>query len=290
MRWTFTAIAIAAVLLVPTAAVAASTSWQGLSNGLFQRPTEDLTALAPGPPVFYSSLSIFVDTSGVYEVSSVFDFFNEPFDGMVFVYAESFDPTQPLSHLIAGDDDGPEPNSAKLSILLTAGVIYQVVHAAKDPMHPVGFRATMEGPGQVRFSGCFLGDEPDLSDDGSEISLLVGHPIETTGRFCIGVSWRDFAGRTGLARPVGHRSDSSAMFWFFSPDNWELSLKVLDGCAVNGHYWVLFSGSTNVELHVVVFDIQRGGISIHRRYDNPLGHPAGTVLDTSAFACDGLGD
>ncbi len=53
-------------------------------------------------------------------------------------------------------------------------------------------------------------------------------------------------------RPKRHRTAGQAklisVIWaFFTPDNWELQVKVLDRCAGNGHFWVLASASTNVE-------------------------------------------
>ncbi len=74
------------------------------------------------------------------------------------------------------------------------------------------------------------------------------------------------------------------MFWFFSPDNWELQVKVLDRCDGNGHFWVLAAASTNVEYLLRITDTETGEI---REYANPLGQPAETILDTRAFATCG---
>lgn len=41
--------------------------------------------------------------------------------------------------------------------------------------------------------------------------------------------------RRGRALPL---TPESGAFWFFSPQNVELFVKVLDGRALNGHFWV----------------------------------------------------
>ncbi|MES1244549.1 MAG: hypothetical protein ABUT39_23285 [Acidobacteriota bacterium] len=39
----------------------------------------------------------------------------------------------------------------------------------------------------------------------------------------------------------------SGYFWFFDPDNAELTVKILDGRAVNGRYWVFLASMTDLE-------------------------------------------
>lgn len=101
------------------------------------------------------------------------------------------------------------------------------------------------------------------------------------GRFEVEATWRDFADRTGTAWVAPPASDGSALFWFFSPDNWELMVKVLDGCGLNGRFWVFHAATTNVEYTLTVTDTVTGQV---RRYDNPLGRRAPAVTDTEAFA------
>ena len=58
-------------------------------------------------------------------------------------------------------------------------------------------------------------------------------------------------------------------------------VKVLDGCGVNGHYWVFAAATTNVEYTLRVEDTATGHV---RRYENPLGVSSPAVTDTMAFA------
>ena len=70
--------------------------------------------------------------------------------------------------------------------------------------------------------------------------------------------------------------------WFFSPDNPEMLIKILNACGVNGHYWVFYSAGTNVGLVTTVTDTITGRV---RRYTNPDLLPAPALQHTQAFSC-----
>ena len=97
-------------------------------------------------------------------------------------------------------------------------------------------------------------------------------------RFSIQVDWEDFNANTGAATPVA-LSDQSGYFWFFSANNAELLIKVLDGVDVNDHAWVYFAATSNVRYTVTVTDTLTKQVRI---YTNPLGNTS-TVLDNQAF-------
>jgi hypothetical protein len=80
---------------------------------------------------------------------------------------------------------------------------------------------------------------------------------------------------------VGITGDTG-YFWFFAPDNAEILLKVLDACAINGHFWVFAAGLTDVEVELTVTDTEGGA---ERVYRNPLGRPYELVRDVQAFDC-----
>ena len=101
------------------------------------------------------------------------------------------------------------------------------------------------------------------------------------GRFQVKVSWRDFAGATGPGTVVPFGSDDSGLFWFFTADNWEMLVKVLDGCGINEHYWVFATATTDVEYTLEVVDSSNGA---SKTYFNALGTAAAATTDTSAFA------
>ena len=101
------------------------------------------------------------------------------------------------------------------------------------------------------------------------------------GRFKVQVDFEDFDGVSGSGRVVPNGSDDSGLFWFFGADNWEMLVKVLDGCGVNDHYWVFAAATTNVEYTLTVTDTEEDAV---RAYTNPLGTSPPALTDTTAFA------
>jgi hypothetical protein len=102
------------------------------------------------------------------------------------------------------------------------------------------------------------------------------------GRFRAEATFEDFAGVAGTARAAPARSGDSGLFYFFDPANWELMVKVLDGCAQNGNFWVFSSGSTDVAYELKIKDTQTGA---EKTYRNPLGQAAPAAGDITAFPC-----
>ena len=76
-------------------------------------------------------------------------------------------------------------------------------------------------------------------------------------------------------------SDDSGLFYFFSPNNLEVLVKVLDGCGINNRLWVFAAATTDVEYTMLVTDTANGTTS---SYFNPLGTASPAVTDTDAFA------
>ena len=103
----------------------------------------------------------------------------------------------------------------------------------------------------------------------------------TGERFEARVTWRTEDSGVQPACVSNLRTEDTAMFYFFEPNNLELMLKVLDGCSINGHFWIFFAGVTNVEMSITVTDTLTGE---SRVYENELGHAADAVTDVTAFA------
>ena len=61
-------------------------------------------------------------------------------------------------------------------------------------------------------------------------------------------------GETMPARVARPRTEDSGLFYFFEPNNWEMLLKVLDGCGVNQHHWVFAATASDVGIRLVVRD------------------------------------
>ncbi len=100
-------------------------------------------------------------------------------------------------------------------------------------------------------------------------------------RFQVNVDFRTAGGPTQPANVALPKEGDSGLFYFFSPNNWEMLLKVLDGCGLNNRYWVFAAATTNVEYTITVTDTQTNAV---KTYFNPLGRPAAPIQDTQAFA------
>lgn len=108
----------------------------------------------------------------------------------------------------------------------------------------------------------------------SEVTLCLGG-----GRFEARVHYRLPDGSQGDAKAV-RMTDRTGYYWFFNPDNVELTVKALDACGAYGKHWVFASGMTNVEIELTVRDTRNGQ---ERVYRNAQGKPFATIQDTQAF-------
>lgn len=105
------------------------------------------------------------------------------------------------------------------------------------------------------------------------------------GRFEVRAIWRDYDGVSGAgyAHPI---TANSGYFDFFSPNNVEVLVKVLDGCtdALGQHFWFFAGGLTDVQVELRVKDTLTGDF---RLYTNRLGTRFDSILDLEGFAtCD----
>lgn len=104
------------------------------------------------------------------------------------------------------------------------------------------------------------------------------------GRFRVEVDWKDFENNSGKGHAIPlPGKDDSGLFWFFKEENIELTAKVLNGCALGGHFWVFLSSGSTVEYTVTVTDTRFGRT---KTYTNDRGESAPLVADTAAFRCD----
>ena len=125
--------------------------------------------------------------------------------------------------------------------------------------------------------------DPDDPPDGEPFDCVENATTLclNDGRFQVKADWMDFFGNASSARAVTTAQGDSGMFWFFTPENLELVVKVLDSCDYNGYYWFFGAGATNVEYRLTVTDSHTGHVNV---YDNPLGMISVAVTDIEAFA------
>ncbi|HEX3531944.1 MAG TPA: hypothetical protein VH988_33210 [Thermoanaerobaculia bacterium] len=277
-RWSKLLVAAVVLLLVYVAPASAAfeLSWQDTlsSAQTWHRPTADMQQAASGAPTPYSVQSIFVDRSGTYQVDSDQPGTVVPFHGYVFLYAGAFDPALPLLNLVAGSDGGPDGVSpSHIAGILTAGAVYHVVTTSDDPLAG-RFSDTVSGPGEIHVSSCAAHALIPAGGPGS-LSLVGGH-------FCVGVTYKDAAGVVHAGVPVNFRSDASTAFWFFTPNSWEVQVKVVDGCFVNQRSWVMLAGTTDVDYTVTVEDITLQSSTPVRTYHSAKGSLR-SIFDVQAF-------
>jgi hypothetical protein len=72
------------------------------------------------------------------------------------------------------------------------------------------------------------------------------------------------------------------VLWFFSADNPELLVKILNACGFAGRFWVFASAGTNVGVTLTITDTLTGAQKV---YTNPDLNPMAPIQDTSAFNC-----
>jgi hypothetical protein len=96
------------------------------------------------------------------------------------------------------------------------------------------------------------------------------------GRFQVQTAWTTADGLSGSGHPVSLTPDAGT-FWFFSPNNVEILVKVLNGCSVGGSYWVFSAGLTNVQVVLTVADTQTGQVNT---YINQQGEAFAPIQDT----------
>jgi hypothetical protein len=102
--------------------------------------------------------------------------------------------------------------------------------------------------------------------------------LGANGRFALEADWQTPDGNQGPATPSPVVEDSGG-FWFFAASSVELFAKIVDGRALNGAFWLLWGGMTNVGVTLRVTDTLQG---LTRTYDNPLGDFP-SMADVNAF-------
>lgn len=126
------------------------------------------------------------------------------------------------------------------------------------------------------------GDQVQFGTIPGQLTGGICHPDATTlclldGRFQVKV---DFSDPQQPAQAAGVQPDGSGLFYFTNPDNWEMLVKLVDGCNTpDPHYWVFFASTTNVEYTLTVTDTGAGETKV---YTKPQSAPA--VTDIEAFA------
>jgi hypothetical protein len=119
--------------------------------------------------------------------------------------------------------------------------------------------------------------------DGAAVGFSVAEPatgLLLLGRFSISLSRPD--GSPVYAVPL---TRASGYFWFFDNGNVEVTVKMVDGRLVNGHFWIFAASMTNVPFTLTVIDLDECRLSppcVQKVYAGPAGKNT-NFLDVNAF-------
>ncbi len=105
--------------------------------------------------------------------------------------------------------------------------------------------------------------------------------LQFDGGYRVSMCYRTPQGEEGQARSGIWASGQAGLLWFFDRGNAEALVKVLDGCAHNGHRWVFVAPVTDLEFNLWV----TGPNGERWTHSNQQGVTASTKSDTSAFRC-----
>ena len=98
-------------------------------------------------------------------------------------------------------------------------------------------------------------------------------------RFEVFATFDTNQGQSGDAQVVKLTADTGYL-WFFSADNVETVVKVIDACGFSQNFWFFAGGLTNVHVVITVTDTQTG---ISSQYENLANTPFEPIQDTNAF-------
>jgi hypothetical protein len=128
-------------------------------------------------------------------------------------------------------------------------------------------------------AAAFLSDATEATPPLGRSFAAAAAPLLLNDRFNVEVSWRDpRSGQTGNGMAVPLTRDTGA-FWFFGDQNLEMMVKVLDGRALNGHFWVFFAALSDTAVTLRVTDRQTGAVRTYHKAANRLASRA----DVNAF-------
>lgn len=106
-------------------------------------------------------------------------------------------------------------------------------------------------------------------------------PLVFDGGYNVRMCYETSEGTIGEGKAGIWASGQSGLLWFFTRDNAEVLIKVLDGCDFNNHRWVYVAPVTDLAFNLYVVDSQRNTWSHHNRQ----GDTASTRSDNEAFRC-----
>ena len=157
-----------------------------------------------------------------------------------------------------------------------------VVPASTPAAHPaLGGNVLAGGPSDL--PELTVADLPTAETATGE-ATLGGMPttmrLGRWGRFVVSLDWQGPNGEHGPAGAV-QLSPDSGFLWFFSPQNVEVAVKVLDACDQHDTFWIFVSGMTNLGVRLTVRDDLTEEVKV---YTSPVGEAFVPISDTAGLA------
>lgn len=174
-------------------------------------------------------------------------------------------------------ENPPLVSSARIRFEATI-VDCQILCPPPVPLGYLGFRHVLPplAPGLKTLS--FELDGSVLAERSFTIAAPDDRLHLRQSRFEVQLEWRDHAGQAhiAVAEPL---TDESGSFWFFDRRNVELTVKILDGRALNGAFWLFAASMTDLGYTLTVTDRFSSRRSVYQ------GHAGGNqnVIDTALF-------
>jgi hypothetical protein len=208
---------------------------------------------------------------------------NGNFDGALHVYEGEFNPIIPLLNVFRSNDNDALGLGTKASRIVpkfevTAGTRYIVVTSSNLVLEEGDFQNTIScesdnlpNPLVITHGGCTNvqnNTRTCLAEDRFEVRATV----------------TQFNNQTSNAQVVQFGAGDSGLFWFLSPQNWELLIKILNFCSAPSEVgWRVFAaGTTTFGVRVDVVDTRTGQTVV---ITNPLGSSFQNQIVTIPGSC-----
>jgi hypothetical protein len=244
-----------------------------LGGPTWVRPEDD------GPTLAASAVHYSAQSFSLYHASVCAIYSAQEFNGYIHLFRRPFNPLAPLTNLLGGDDNDstspmgtgssrlpdPDDSAGEPTLAPLPSGDYVIVTSGNGPADEGSFATTIHCESAQPSHGAFAGSLTVVFHD--RLSVAVDHVTNSA---------------SARGTPVRSGSPDTAFFWFYGLTNYELVVKVLDGCAVNDRYWVFIGGLTNQGYRVQVYDHLTDR---SHDYTNTLGTRAPAVADTNAFDC-----
>ena len=178
--------------------------------------------------------------------------------------------------LLGLDRDGPGGGRPRVRARATSGsqwISWQAHPTSGAAVKTFGIRLGVGHGGST--------PDPDPDPPPTTGCVPTTTALQFDGGYKVSMCYRTPAGEEGQAKSGVWASGQSGILWFFDRGNAEVLVKVLDGCANNGHRWVFVAPVTTLEFNLWV----TGPNGDRWPLSNQQGVTAATKSDTSAFKC-----